>query len=102
MSDWKIRALSVSLIGLAALYCLSTFQISGSITHFIPDHAEATQVQLTLDLLDSPLSRRMVLSVQGGEARNVVTADLVKKLRERPEVAWVEDNQLNEDTIRAV
>ena len=102
MSDWKIRALSVFLIGLAALYCLSTFQISGSITHFIPDHAEATQVQLTLDLLDSPLSRRMVLSVQGGEARNVVTADLVKKLREHPEVAWVEDNQLNEETIRAV
>ncbi|MCH2185386.1 MMPL family transporter, partial [Myxococcota bacterium] len=102
MSDWKIRALSVLLIGLAALYCLFTFEISGSITHFIPDHAEARQVQLTLDLLDSPLSRRMVLSIQGGEARNPVTAGLVNRLRKHPEVTWVESNQLSEETIREV
>ncbi|MAJ61096.1 MAG: hypothetical protein CBC48_14740 [bacterium TMED88] len=102
MSDWKIRAVSLVLVSLSALYCLFTFQISGSITHFIPDHAEAKRVQLTLDLLDSPLSRRMVLSIQGGEARNAVTANLVKRLREHPEVAWVESNQLDEETIRAV
>ena len=102
MSNWQIRALSVLLIGLATLYCFFTFEISGSITHFIPDHAEAKQVQLTLDLLDSPLSRRMVLSIQGGEAKNVVAAELVNRLREHSEVAWVESNDLNEENIRAV
>ncbi|MDG2050200.1 MAG: MMPL family transporter, partial [Myxococcota bacterium] len=102
MTDRTRRILSLTLLGIAAAYCFFNFELSGSITHFIPDHAEAKHVQLTLNLLDSPFSRRMVLSIQGEDSRDSVAASLIERLRGHPEVAWVESNQLDEDILKTV
>ena len=65
-----------TLVCLASLgtYCLTQLELTGSIAHFIPSRAEAELVQLSLELIDSQLTRRMVLLVEGGPEREQVAA----------------------------
>jgi predicted exporter len=55
-------------------------------------------VELSLELVDSPLARRMVLSVGGGPGRFQLAEALADALRSHPEVAWVE-TRVDEDAL---
>ena len=94
MSDAHIRWASVLCVAALGLYCLARVEFTYSITHFIPDQADAERVQLSIDLVDSPLSRRMLLAVAddaglAGQSEHAAEA-LADELRGHAEVAWVE------------
>jgi predicted exporter len=101
MSDRSIRLLTIAVLVALAVYCVRNLQLTGSITHFIPDHVDVQLVQLSLDLVDSPLSRRMVLAIEGGPERERIAGELASRVRSHPEVAWVEE-ELDEDDLRAI
>jgi len=94
VSDAHIRWASVLCVAALGLYCLARVEFTYSITHFIPDQADAERVQLSIDLVDSPLSRRMLLAItdnagRAGQAEDAAAA-LADELRGHAEVAWVE------------
>jgi len=101
MSDRRIRGLTLFSLAALGVFCIARLEFSSSITHFIPSRAEAELVQLSLELIDSPLVRRMVLSVEGGPERFQVAAELADSLREHSEVAWVEAG-FDADTLRGI
>ncbi|MBW2695201.1 MAG: MMPL family transporter [Deltaproteobacteria bacterium] len=101
MSDRRIRGLTLVSLAILGAFCFTQLEFSSSITHFIPSRAEAELVQLSLELIDSPLVRHMVLSVEGGPERTKVAAELADTLRDHPEVAWVEAG-FDEDTLRGI
>jgi predicted exporter len=101
MSDRSIRILTLGLLAALSLYCARNIELTGSITHFIPDHVDAQLVQLSLDLVDSPLSRRMVVAIEGGPARELLASELASQVRDHPEVAWVEE-ELDQDDLIAI
>ena len=90
MSDSSVRGITLLLLALAVGYSLLRLELTGSITHFLPSEDESELVELALELVDSPLSRRMVLSIGGGPARTRIAAELAEMLASHPEVAWVE------------
>ena len=101
MSDVAVRWVTAALFTALALYCIPRLELDNSITHFIPSKSEAELVELSLELVDSPLARRMMLSVGGGEARDRVAAELAQALRGHPEIAWVESG-LDEGELRGL
>lgn len=101
MSDRNIRLLTIAVLVALAVYCVRNLQLTGSITHFIPDHVDVQLVQLSLDLVDSPLSRRMVVAIQGGPERERIATGLASRVRAHPEVAWVEE-ELDEGDLIAI
>jgi len=90
MSDRGTRWITIGLIALVAGYCAARLEFTTSITHFIPSRAEAELVKLSLELIESPLARRMVLAIEGGPESEAVAHQLADALRPHPEVAWVE------------
>ena len=98
----KRSKIFIAIVGLItlAVYCLFHFQINSSIAHFIPDRSEAKLIQISLDLIDSPLSRNMVLSIHGSDQRKQLTEELSERLREHPEVAWIDTDLINENSVR--
>jgi predicted exporter len=78
------------LLALLGIFCASRFEIDNSIAQFIPSRTEAELVDLSLELVQSPLARRMLLSISGQEDHAAAAAELVGVLRAHPEVAWVE------------
>jgi predicted exporter len=92
MSEAGVRGLTVALLAALGLYCASRLEFTNSITHFLPSESEAELVELALELVESPLSRRMVLVIGGGDdaARSRAAAELAGALRSHPEVDWVE------------
>ncbi len=91
----------MALLAALGLYCARNLELTGSITHFIPAHVDARLVQLSLDLVDSPLTRRMVLAIEGGPERELVSRELASRVRAHPEVAWVEE-ELDADDLVAI
>ncbi len=91
MSDARVRVLTVALLAALAVTCLSRLELTNSILHFLPSSSDAELVELSLELVESPLARRMVLAVAGGDsdARRGVAAGLSETLAAHPEVAWV-------------
>jgi predicted exporter len=83
------RVLTLVLLGGLAMYSLARLEFTTSIAHFIPSSAEAELVELSLELVESPLARRMVLSLEGDGAEDVAR-ELAASLRSHEEVAWVE------------
>ena len=101
MSDRSVRWLTATLLLLLGTYCAARLEISNSITHFIPSRAEAELVALSLELVESPLARRMTLSIEGGAESAVVARQLAEGLRRHPEVAWVEHG-LDDTALRGI
>ncbi len=90
MSDRSRRIWTLLCIAAAGLYGVARLELNGSIMHFLPSRVDAELIRISLDLLESPLSRRMVLSIEGGEDPGRVAKELAGSLREHEEVAWVE------------
>lgn len=99
MNDRGIRWLTIALLVLLGSYCIARLEFTNSITHFIPSRAEAELVALSLELVESPLARRMALSIEGGPESAEVAVQLADALRMHPEVAWVETG-LDESMLR--
>ena len=88
--DARVRAVTLVLLVALGLYSLTKLELSHSITHFLPAGEESELIELSLDLVDSPLARRMVLAVGGGPERTQAATQLAQALRAHPQVAWVE------------
>ena len=69
MKDASARWITVVLLAAVGLYIVLRLEFTNSIQHFIPSDQEAELVGLSLELVDSPLARRMVISVGGGKKR---------------------------------
>jgi len=101
MSDATVRWITVVVLALLGVYCVSRLELTNSITHFIPSEDQSELVELSLELVDSPLARRMVLSIGGGPERIEVAAKLAETLRSHPEVAWIETG-FDEEALRRI
>lgn len=101
MSDAGIRGLSLAFLVALGLYSASRLELTNSIAHFLPSGNEAALVEVSLALVDSQLTRRMVLAIGGGPERVRVAAELAAKLRSHPEVAWVEAG-FDEEALRTL
>jgi len=91
--------MTLACIALVGAYSLTRIDLTNSITHFMPSQADAHIFSLSLELVESPLSRRMVLVIDGGPSSVAVAADLADALSEHPEVEWVEAG-LDEGDLR--
>lgn len=101
MSDFALRWMTLLACAGFALYGLARLELTNSITHFMPSENDVELVEISLQLVDSPLSHRMVISIGGGPERNRVAAELADVLRDHPEVDWVE-NGFDEDSMRGI
>ena len=99
MNDVGVRWFTVVLLVAVGLYGASRLEFTNSIKHFIPAAGELGE--LSLELVDSPLARRMVISVGGGAQRVWVATALAESLRAHPEVAWVESG-FDDDALRGI
>lgn len=101
MSDIAIRWLTLATCALLAIYSLARLDLTNSITHFMPSENDVELVELSLQLVDSPLSHRMVISIGGGPERTRIASDLSDYLRTHPEVDWVESG-FDQDSMRGI
>ncbi len=101
MNEARVRWITVVLLTTVGFYGASRLEFTSSIKHFIPSEADAELVELSLELVDSPLVRRMVISVGGGAKRGEVAVALAESLRAHPEVAWVESG-FDDQALRGV
>ena len=90
MTDGRIRFVTLVALAVLGAAALARLDLTNSITHFMPTESDAQLVSLSLELVESPLSRRMVLLVDGGPESAAVVEDLALALIDHPEVAWVE------------
>ena len=87
MNDARVRGITVVLLAAVGVYGASRLEFTNSIKGFIPAVDELGEI--SLELVDSPLARRMAISIGGGPKRTWVAAALAESLRAHPEVAWV-------------
>ncbi len=99
MNDLRVRWITFALLAGVGLYGVSHLEFTNSIKSFIPAAGELGD--LSLELVDSPLARRMAISIGGGEKRTSVATALAESLRSHPEVAWVESG-FDEDALRGI
>jgi predicted exporter len=99
VTDLRVRWITAALLVGVGLYGVSQLEFTNSIKSFIPDAGELGD--LSLELVDSPLARRMAISIGGGEARTPAAMALAESLRSHPEVAWVESG-FDEDALRGI
>jgi predicted exporter len=99
MNDLRVRWITVALLAGVGLYGVSRLEFTNSIKSFIPAAGELGD--LSLELVDSPLARRMAISIGGGEKRSGAATALAESLRSHPEVAWVESG-FDEDALRGI
>ena len=99
MNDLRVRWITVALLVGVGLYGVSRLEFTNSIKSFIPAAGELGD--LSLELVDSPLARRMAISIGGGEKRRWAATALAESLRSHPEVAWVESG-FDEDALRGI
>jgi predicted exporter len=82
--------LAVAAVGMA-VYCAIHLRLGTDITRFLPVGSRSELAALSSRLMDSPLTRTVVISI-GAEDSSVAIAaarDLAAALRDHPEVAWV-------------
>jgi predicted exporter len=101
VNDARLRCLTIVLLAVLGGYSVARLELTNSITHFIPSGAESEIVSLSLELVESPLSRRMVLAIEGGPSSASVAEELAVVLAEHPEVSWVERG-LDEAAMRGI
>jgi predicted exporter len=101
VSDVWLRRGTLALVAALGCYILLRLEVTNSIVHFIPSRDDAALVELALELVDSPLARRMVLSIGGGPERHRIAHELAAALGSHPEVEWV-TSEFGEEALGAV
>ena len=96
-----IRWITLLTFGSLAIYCFARLEMTNSITHFIPNRDQAELVELSLMLVESPLARRMLISVSGGPHSKQVGEALREGLQDHPEVVWVEQ-ELDPEALETI
>ncbi|HXN56929.1 MAG TPA: hypothetical protein VN874_11725, partial [Myxococcales bacterium] len=73
------------------LFCARRLRISTEITFFVPDAADQKLAEISRQLMDSPLTRGMILSVEAPNSETAIAAGkrLSAALRGDPEIAWI-------------
>jgi len=91
MSDRLKLAAGFLLLVAMALFCARRLRVSTEITFFLPDSEEKELAEISRQLIDSPLTRSMILSVEAPGRGSAIAAgkELAAALRGDPEVAWI-------------
>ncbi|MEE3327822.1 MAG: MMPL family transporter [Myxococcota bacterium] len=92
MKDRTIRWLALSLLAFLAIYIFFKIETTNSIIHFIPNQDDAELVELSLKLVESPLARRMLISISGGKESSEVASSMREALKSHPEVDWIQSD----------
>ncbi len=90
MTDRSIRAATLGALAALAVFCWLRLEVSSSITHFLPSGEEAELADLGRRLVESALSRSMVLRVTGEGDRAGAARAVARALSVHPEVLRVE------------
>lgn len=90
MNEALVRAATVALLAGLLVVCVLRLEPTTSITHFLPSGEEDELGGLSRRLVESDLSRTMVLRIRGDGDRRAAADALAAALREHPEVAWVQ------------
>jgi len=90
MTDRGVRVVTLAALALLAAFSWQRVSPGGSITHFLPSGREAELAALARHMLESELSRSMVLRVSGDGDHRAAAAALADALAAHPEVAWVQ------------
>ncbi len=96
MSESRVRALALALVAAAGIFCGLRLELTGSITHFLPSGEGAGPGEvaelagLSRRLMESELSRSMVLRVSGAPSAPAAARALADVLAAREDVAWAE------------
>lgn len=90
MTDRMIRAATLGILAVLLIFCSVRMEVTSSITHFLPSGKEAELADLARRLVESDLSRGMVLRVTGDGDRVGAARDLAAFLAAHPDVLRVE------------
>jgi predicted exporter len=96
-----MRWVTIAALVTLGLVCVSRIELTNSIVHFMPSRSEAELVDLSLQLVTSPLARRMLLAIEGGPEAAEAADELADALGSHPEVAWIESG-FDDDSLRAI
>ena len=79
------------LLAALALYCALRMRVASDITYFLPSSEDPKLAEISRELLESPLTRGMILSIEAPDVAGAVSAGkaLAQKLRADPEIAWL-------------
>ncbi|HXN83620.1 MAG TPA: MMPL family transporter [Myxococcales bacterium] len=91
MSDRLKIAAGLLLLLAMGLFCARRLRVSTEITFFLPDTEDQKLAEISRQLMDSPLTRSMILSVEAPDQGTAIAAGkgLAAALRGDPEIAWV-------------
>jgi predicted exporter len=91
MSDRLKIATGLLLLVAMGLFCARRLRVSTEITFFVPDAEDQKLAEISRQLLDSPLTRSMILSVEAPDRETAIAAGkgLAAALRGDPEIAWI-------------
>lgn len=97
MSEARVRISSFAVLAALLVYAGARLDLTNSIVHFLPSREGTELVRLSIEMVESPLARRMILAIGGdgsgadpaAERARLATA-LAGTLRSHPEVAWAE------------
>ena len=93
MSD-RVRVLiAAAAMAAMAVFCTLRMRVSSDVTQFLPGAGDQQLARIGAQLVDSSLTRTMILSVEApAQAQGIAAAKaLAKLLRADPEVAWVNE-----------
>jgi len=90
MNEALVRAATLVLLAGLLAMCALRLEVTSSITHFLPSGDESELAGLSRRLVESDLSRTMVLRIRGDGDRRAAAEALAASLRKHPEVAWVQ------------
>jgi predicted exporter len=91
MSDRLKIAAGLLLLVAMGLFCARRLRVSTEITFFLPDAEDQKLAEISRQLMDSPLTRSMILSVEAPDGGTALAAGkgLAAALRGDPEIAWI-------------
>lgn len=106
MSLWPKRLVQVAFVAVVVgmvVYCATHMRLDSDITKFMPGGQETPLSSLAMRLVDSELSRTMILTVGSEDLDAAVAAVrmLAEELKQHPEVSWVKMG-IDADAMRAM
>ncbi len=86
----KIAVVALAMAAMGA-YCALKLEVSTEITHFLPGAEDRRLSAIARQLVDSTLTRTMILSIEGPDQPSAIAAAraLTASLRADPEVQWI-------------
>ncbi len=102
MSDRTRVVIGAAMVLLLAIFCALRLKVRTDITHFLPSTGDRELAEIARQLVDSTLTRTMILSIEAKDAEQAIAAAraLAEKLRANPEVASLR-NGVAEDEFEA-